>query len=155
MNENQRLRLQGSRIHWVGATDPELQGLSRVSGEALEAVEKPEGVKLVLVSLGSLTVEFRWVLDEHVRRGGRAGLGESERVSRKFEGAPRYIYDISYDISYDMITSPAWEVVFGHVQREAVCHAALERAHRHLWQPWPGWEGVLRSRPRAFGSEIL
>ena len=64
MNENQRQRLLGSRLHWVGATDPKLLGLSRVEAPQ-GAVEKPLGSKLVFVCLGSLTVECRWVLQEH------------------------------------------------------------------------------------------
>lgn len=67
VNENQRQRLEGSAFHWVGATDPQLCGLvPRVESADAEEMTRLPGMKVVLVSLGSLTVECRWDMPEHV-----------------------------------------------------------------------------------------
>eukprot|EP00434_Breviolum_minutum_P027055 symbB.v1.2.023925.t1/scaffold2227.1/size85294/2 len=71
VNDYQLKRLEGSQFHWVGTTDPELRGLvPRVEAdEDQDGTEAPwrttPDVKVVLVSLGSLTVEYRWDVPEH------------------------------------------------------------------------------------------
>lgn len=77
VNEYQQRRLEGSIFHWVGSTDPQLSGLaprvepeldSKCSNELPWSVEP--GTKVLLVSLGSLTVEYRWEAAEHLSSTG-------------------------------------------------------------------------------------
>eukprot|EP00435_Cladocopium_sp_Y103_P021459 s2797_g5.t1 len=73
VNEYQQRRLELSIFHWVGTTDPQLSGLAprvepELDSELPWSVEP--GTKVLLVSLGSLTVEYRWDAPEHLSSVG-------------------------------------------------------------------------------------
>ncbi|CAJ1409970.1 unnamed protein product [Effrenium voratum] len=74
VEKHQEKRLVSSSFRWVGSTDPELSGREpRVAAEPEAGDEPwlvPAGVKVIVVSLGSMTVDSRWEAPEHVSSTG-------------------------------------------------------------------------------------
>ena len=66
--QHQQKLLDSSSFRWVGATDHLISSVPRVASAIASGDEwrRVPGVKLILVSLGTITVESRWEAAEHV-----------------------------------------------------------------------------------------
>ncbi|CAE7445507.1 yojK [Symbiodinium pilosum] len=106
--EYQQALIDDSTFLWAGAADDLKGPLHRASTPYKERVEPatrrpwdvPQGVKVVIVSLGSLTVDMRWDSDEHVSSLGRfTGRDVSNRLWSELIGSFGNRPDIRFVLS--------------------------------------------------------